>query len=183
MRRARLPPQACAVLHRTRGTWGGSLRGVIVTGSTLCVTRRTRSRLVAGDPGNHVNPCTRWCGLRLVTGLAKVPECPQAPWTTCSDPEPAVFLACRTTFFCLPHSVALISEYSFLFSHSVVSDPFVTPQTVARQAPLSVGFPRQEYWSRLSFPLPVDLPDPGIEPMSPTLAGRFFTTEPPWKPI
>ena len=55
---------------------------------------------------------------------------------------------------------------------------FVTPWTVARQAPLSVGFPRQEYWSGLPFPSPGDLPDPGIEPSSPALAGRFFITEP-----
>ena len=48
-----------------------------------------------------------------------------------------------------------------------------------------MGFPRQEYWSRLPFPSPGDLPDPGIElvsPASPTFAGRFFTTEPPGKP-
>ena len=47
--------------------------------------------------------------------------------------------------------------------------------TVARQAPLSMGFSRQEYWSRLPFPPPGDLPDPGIEPGSPILAGGFFT--------
>ena len=46
-----------------------------------------------------------------------------------------------------------------------------------------MGFPRQEYWSRLPFPSPGDLPDPGIEPVSPALAGRFFTTEPPDKPL
>ena len=45
------------------------------------------------------------------------------------------------------------------------------------QAPLSVGFPRQEYCSELSFPSPTDLPNPGVEPMSPALAGGFFTTE------
>ena len=45
-----------------------------------------------------------------------------------------------------------------------------------------MGFPRQECWSGLSFPPPGDLPDPGIEPMSPALAGGFFTTEPPGKP-
>ena len=50
------------------------------------------------------------------------------------------------------------------------------------QAPLSMGFPRQEYWSGLPCPPPGDLPDPGIEPASPALAGRFFTTEPPGKP-
>jgi len=42
--------------------------------------------------------------------------------------------------------------------------------------PPDIGFPRQEYWSRLSLPSPGDLPDPGIKPMSPSLAGRFFTT-------
>jgi len=42
--------------------------------------------------------------------------------------------------------------------------------------PPDTGFPRQEYWSRLSLPSPGDLPDPGIKPMSPSLAGRFFTT-------
>ena len=50
-----------------------------------------------------------------------------------------------------------------LVSHSIVSDSFVTPWTVAHQAPLSMGFPRQEYWSGLPFPSPGDLPDPGIK--------------------
>ena len=58
----------------------------------------------------------------------------------------------------------------------------VTPSwTVACQAPLSIGFPRQEYWSRFPFPPPGDLPDPGIEPVSPILADGFFTTETPGK--
>ena len=60
---------------------------------------------------------------------------------------------------------------------------FVTPWTVAHQAPLSV-FPRQEYWSGLPFSPPGYLPDPGIEPvslMSLTLVGEIFTTEPPKK--
>ena len=47
---------------------------------------------------------------------------------------------------------------------------------------MSMEFSRQEYWSGLPFPPPGDLPDPGIEPMSPALAGGFFTTEPPEKP-
>ena len=46
-----------------------------------------------------------------------------------------------------------------------------------------MGFPRQEDWSGLPFPSPGDLPDPGIQPRSPTLTGRFFTTEPLGKPI
>ena len=56
---------------------------------------------------------------------------------------------------------------------------FGTPWAVASQAPLSMGFPRQEYWSGLPFPPPGDLHNPGIEPLSP--AGGFFTTEPPTK--
>ena len=61
---------------------------------------------------------------------------------------------------------------------------FVTPWTVAHQAPLSMGFSRQEYWSGLPHPAPGDLPNPGIEPTSLTslaLAGRFFTTSTTWK--
>ena len=57
--------------------------------------------------------------------------------------------------------------------------------TVAHQAPLAMGFSRQEHWSGLPFPPPGDLPDSGIKPASPAssaLAGGFFTTEPPGKP-
>ena len=64
-----------------------------------------------------------------------------------------------------------------------MSDSFATPWTVAYQVPLSMGVPRQEYWSRLLFPSLGDLPDPGIEPTLPALAGEFFTTEPPGKPM
>ena len=59
---------------------------------------------------------------------------------------------------------------------------FVTPWNVARQAPFSMGFSRQEYRGGLLFPSPEDLPNPGIEFVSPALAGKFFTTEPPGKP-
>ena len=59
---------------------------------------------------------------------------------------------------------------------------FATLWTVACQDPLSMGFSRQEYWSGLPFLPPGDLPNPGIQPSSPALIGRFFTTEPPGKP-
>ena len=62
---------------------------------------------------------------------------------------------------------------------------FVTPWTVARQAPLSKQFSRHEYWSGLPCSSPGDLPDPGVilaSPKSPELASRFFTTMPPGKP-
>ena len=68
-------------------------------------------------------------------------------------------------------------------SHQVMSDSFATLQTVAHQAPLSMGFFRQEHWSWLPFPPPGDLLDPGVELASPALANRFFTTEPPGKPL
>ena len=59
--------------------------------------------------------------------------------------------------------------------------PSLTPWTEACQAPLSVEFSRQGYWTRLSFPPPGDLTDSGIEPASPHLSGRFLTTVPPGK--
>ena len=60
---------------------------------------------------------------------------------------------------------------------------FVTPWTAAYQAPPSMGFSRQEYWSGVPFPSPGDLPDPGIEPRSPTLQADSLPSEPPGKPI
>ena len=67
------------------------------------------------------------------------------------------------------------------FSHVIA-----TLWTVTRQAPLSVGFSRQEYWSGMPCPPPGDLPDPGIKPeslTSPTLAGGFFTTSTTWEAL
>ena len=63
---------------------------------------------------------------------------------------------------------------------------FAAPWTAAHQAPLSMEFSRQEYWSGLPFPSPEDLPNPGIEPASPCISctsRQFFTTVPPGKPF
>ena len=65
-----------------------------------------------------------------------------------------------------------------------MSDSLATPWTVAHQAPLSMGFPRQEYWSGLPFPSPRDLPDPGVKPTSPAslaLQANSLLAEPPRK--
>ena len=59
---------------------------------------------------------------------------------------------------------------------------FATLWTVAGQAPLSMGFSRQEYWSGLPFPSPGDLPNPGIEPWSPAWQADALSSEPPGKP-
>ena len=60
---------------------------------------------------------------------------------------------------------------------------FATPWTVAYQAPPFMGFSRQECWSGLPFPSQGDLPDPGIDPRSPTLQADTFPSEPPEKPL
>ena len=72
------------------------------------------------------------------------------------------------SFLFLPLTLAL-SCFILLFTHSVLSDSFETPRTVAHQDPLPMGFPRQEYWAGLPFPSSGDLPGPGIEPVSPAL--------------
>ena len=59
-------------------------------------------------------------------------------------------------------------------TRSVMSEYFVTAWTIAHQAPLSMGFPRHEWWSGLPCPSPGDLPNPGIKTASPALAGGFF---------
>ena len=69
----------------------------------------------------------------------------------------------------------------FVLSCSDMSDSVIL-WTAVHQAPLSMGFSRLEYWSGLPFPTPGHLPDPGIEPASPALAGGFFTIKPPRKP-
>ena len=78
---------------------------------------------------------------------------------------------------CLSHFMCMLSH----FSHVQL---FVTLWTIAHQAPLSMEFSRQEYWSGLPFPSPGDLPSPGIEPtfsVTPELAGGLFTTSATWE--
>ena len=90
---------------------------------------------------------------------------------------PTKSLSCQNhSFFFLLSFIVLTFPVLLLFSAS-----FETPWTVACQAPLSMEFPRQEYWSGLPFPPPGNLPDPVVEPVSPALEGGFFTSEPPEK--
>ena len=80
----------------------------------------------------------------------------------------------------------LFTHHSCMLSHFSHVQLFAILWTVARQAPLSMGFSRQEYWSGLPYPPPGDLPNPVIEPeslMSPSLAGGFFTTSATWEVI
>ena len=99
------------------------------------------------------------------------------------------FWPSKKCFFLL---LFLISPF-FLLCFSLLSESavkslsrvrvFATPWTVAYKAPLSMGFSRQEYWSGLPFPSPGDLPNPGIEPGSPSLQADALPSEPPGKPF
>ena len=89
------------------------------------------------------------------------------PWTIAGQSPPSSTISCA-------YMLCMLS----LFRHVW---PFATPRTITLQAPLSMGFPRQDYGSGLPCPPPGDLPKPGIEPSSPTLAGRFFTTSITWE--
>ena len=71
----------------------------------------------------------------------------------------------------------------FVGVESLICVSFVTPSTIAHQAPPSMEFSKQEYWSGLPFPSPGDLPDPGIEPGSPVLQADALPSEPPEKPL
>ena len=77
--------------------------------------------------------------------------------------------------FCLQSGLRLVVQS---LSHVQL---FATAWTVAHQTPLSMGFPRQEYWSGLIFSPPGDLSDPGIQPMTPALQANSLPTEPPGK--
>ena len=106
------------------------------------------------------------------------PSLSQYPSSVSSETSHLHF--CTTYLMVLKHSVSVLGGVLCPLWLSV------TPRTVAHQAPLSMGFPRQEYWGYFPFPSPGDLPYPGIEPlslMSPALAGRFSTTSSPEKPI
>ena len=78
-------------------------------------------------------------------------------------------------------SLFYVMFFVLLFSHYIVSDSFATLWTVAHQPPLSLGFPRQEYWSVFPFPLPGNLPDSGIKLVSSASVGGFFINGPPGK--
>ena len=131
---------------------------------TRSITRRCRWQLstwkvVARAPVAHTSEWTCLRGSRICRGTSG-----HGQETGPSGQKPALWIS---------HN--LIPEYKkVIVSRSVTSDS-VTPRTAARQAPLSMGCPRQECWSGLPFPPPGALPDSGIEPASPALQKHFFT--------
>ena len=118
------------------------------------------------------------------TTLETLPDCP-APQIPAMAPRkvtvdvrshPVLSHTDKTSTLCDRKGAAL-----FVCSSLSCVQLFVTPYTVAFQAPLSLKFPRQEYWSGLPFPFLGDLPDPGIKVSSPALQTDSLTPEPPGK--
>ena len=93
-----------------------------------------------------------------------------------------VYYMCVCVCVCVCVRPCVCVSHTRTHAYPVAQLCLSTPWAVAHQAPLSMGFPRQEYWSGVPFLPPGDLPDSGIKPMSPALAGGFFTSEPPGKP-
>ena len=100
---------------------------------------------------------------------------PESPLLFCYFPV-VPYLSCTNHLGNLNISAYEPHVHTCMLSHVQL---FVTSWTRARQAPLSMGFSRQEYWSELPFSALGDLPNPGIEPKTPALAGGLFITEPP----
>ena len=119
-----------------------------------------------------------WRKVFLVRSTLEIHLSPQPPCVTHSS---AHCVGCVTLTFL--HTCCEVGQSADTLSCLVAkSHPTLAAlYTVARQALLSMGVPRHEYWSGLPFPPPGHLPDPGTEPPSPALAGEFFTTEPQGK--
>ena len=124
-----------------------------------------------GSAGHTSLCCSLFCYLRKSTLHLFA-------WSPVGFPSPYPRPQAMPSTLVIQHDTYLPGTMLSQLSHVQL---FVTPWTVAHQAPLSMGFSRQEYWSGLPFPSPGDLPNPEIEPRSPVR--RFFTTEPPGEPI
>ena len=127
---------------------------------------------------SNSGPLNRWCHSTISSSVAPSPTfnlSQHQGLLKADDFCCPVLLHLQCPIFCefiLPWP----AEYAQLLSHVWL---FATPWTVANQAPLSMGFSRQEYWSGLPFPSPGDLPDPGIKPRSPALWADALLSEPP----
>ena len=119
----------------------------------------------------------QWCGVQYIFSQLWVCDTTlihwNCPWWEYT--HPGVRNSCRPGLLSWQANLCCCSV-------TVMSDSLATPWTITYPGPVSMGFSRQEYWSQLPFPFPGDFPDREIKLMSPTLAGRFCTPEPPGKP-
>ena len=106
----------------------------------------------------------------------------------CMNDKTVMYIYIHIFVYTHTHICTHTHVYMYLYMHVCVCAQLFScvwlcnPMTVAHQALLSMGLPKQEYWSGLPFYPPGDLPNPGIAPSSFASAGRFFTTEPPGSP-
>ena len=127
---------------------------------------------------NHIYIC-------LFVLIVQSPSCVQlfgTPWTAAHQAPLSSTISQSMLKFMSIESQCMLLLLPLL-SHFSSVRLCATPETAAHEAPSSLGFSRQEHWSGLPFPSPRGLPRPGVGPVSPALAGRFFTTEPPGKDI
>ena len=167
----KVSPGGAAHPQRSRPHSSGAQKqpGFLAGRGTRQRCSETRSRWGCGTAGTEVKPCHQGPELEALEPV------PQAPPDQRPRPSKGPGTQGRGGWH---HPVARVCVLSRV-------QCCATLQTVALQAPLTMGFSRQEYWSGLPFPPPGDLPEPGIELRSsapPALPGGFFTTEPPGKP-
>ena len=165
---------------------GGVKRAVAL----LCAS--LQGQKVGRRPLGHMATCLLPPLSLLKTSFPRfILPCPKHIVSGAQDPSARFFSCCPPPSFPRGYYCFLIGIRQLYISRAGRSEVkslshvrlFATPWTVARQAPLSMGFSRQEYWSGLPFPSPGDLPDPGIEPGSPALRADALTSEPPGKPL
>ena len=149
--------------------------------------------------------CGRDLGWRPCPGVSRAEASVEPGFLSTGSRTPFLSASPRTSFlpmFSLPPAQSINGFYwtalrgrlqaltTLVLSSKAKSIPLASSHVSSfqatsffHQAPLSVRFPRQEFWGGLPFPSPGDLPNPGIETVSSTLAGGFFTTESPGKPL
>ena len=130
-----------------------------------------KSIILASSYEDRLGYCRNHSG-----GLRHSADCPKIP----SGGSIYTVLPPRPPLACQWQRIWVITVGNYIWVIRVWL--FATPWTVAYQAPLSMGFSRQECWSGLPFPSPGDLPDPDIKPGSPTLRADALPSEPPGKP-
>ena len=139
------------------------------------------SLLQAIFPTQGLNPGLphwRWILYQLShKGSTRILEWVDCPFSRSSQPRNRMRLG-----WALPSMKGILIKRVNLDTNTNSLWLFATLWTINHQAPLSMGFPRQKYWSELPFLSPGYLPNPRIEPVFRVLASRFFTIEPPGKP-
>ena len=146
--------------------WNSAFRYLYLSFSPLLFAYFLFTAICKASPGSH------FAFLHFFSmGMVLIPVSCTMSWTSFHSSSGTLSIRYLSLYLSIYHAQ--------LLSHIGL---FLIPWSIARQVPLSMRFPRQEYWSGLPFPSLGDLPNPGMEPKSPALAGRFFTKVSPGKP-